>query len=202
MLLPSLEIFVDGGGNIREGIDRYLSIFNKRFDKVYVFEPNPVFYKSYENSNFKLVQKAIWIYDGKFPFFVSKDARQVGSSLLKEKLCRTKDGALVYATLTPEGKVEYVGPDFHSSPLEVECVDFSKWLKDNIHPRMHNLTLKLDIEGAEYAVLWKMIENNTITLAKNLYVEFHQQHLNVSDEDHNKLIAAIKSTGVNLSQWD
>lgn len=201
MLLPSLEIFVDGGGNFREGIDRYLLNFNKHFNKVYVFEPNPVFYKSYDGSNFEFIPKAIWTHDGKMPFFVSKDARQVGSSLLKNKLCRTKDGVLIHSAWE-SAECEYLGPDFHSTPIEVECVDFSNWLKNNINPRMHNLTLKLDIEGAEYSVLQKILDDNTIVLVKNLFVEFHQQHLNVANEVHDKLVATIKNMGVNLGQWD
>lgn len=185
MFTPNLEVFVDGGGNSAVGVERYLAKFPP-FHKVFVFEPNPAFNKSYTDKKITLIQKAIWTEDGTFPFYLSKDEKQASSSLLSDKLCRV-------------GKEFIQG--FQDDPIQVECVDFSQWLKSNIKPH-YSLTLKLDIEGAEYKVLRKMIDDGTINLVKNLYVEFHRDHLKMSIEEHNLLLSDLRGQGIEPKEWD
>ena len=36
-----------------------------------------------------------------------------------------------------------------------------------------NILLKLDVEGAEYEIIDKLIEDNTISLIKNIHIEWH-----------------------------
>ena len=185
VLFPEYRVFIDGGGNDRFLMERYLKNWLP-FDKIFVFEPNPLFYNSYKGSNLIFIPKAIWTEDCKMPLYLSKDSRQVGSSIIKEKLCRIKDKMI---------------KDFHEKPIEVECIDFSKWIKDNIKPYW-KLTVKLDIEGAEYDVLWKLIKDGTIKYIKELYVEFHANHLQMTAERHNELITALNSCGVNQKDWN
>lgn len=183
MLLPNIDVFIDGGGNDRILMEKYLAKLHP-FHKVYVFEPNPLFYNSYNNSNLILIKKAIWISNGKLPFYLSTDPRQVGSSLLQEKLCKVNNKLV---------------KDWTKDPIEVDCVDFSEWIRNNIKP-YYNLTLKLDIEGAEYKVLWKMIKDGTISFIKKLFVEFHTEHL--GEEHHDLLIAALEKHGITPHFWD
>lgn len=185
MLFPYIDVFVDGGGNSRAWVDRYLPKLPK-FHKVYVFEPNPKFHPSYNQSKFTLIKKAIWTEDCRKPFYVSKDERQVASSLLSEKLCKVDSEIIPY---------------WYDEPLEVECIDFSRWIEDNIKPYW-NLTLKLDIEGAEYDVLSHMIECGTITRVKKLFVEFHLDTLPGKKDHHDKLIGALTACGVEINHWD
>jgi hypothetical protein len=63
------------------------------------------------------------------------------------------------------------------------------------------LTLKLDIEGAEYVVLRKMIKDKTIKMVKSLYVEFHGDRFSVSTEDHNSLLKELKRNGIVPKKW-
>ena len=185
MLLPSVSILVDGGGNDCNGVRRYLSKFPS-FHKIYVFEPNPFFHKSYEESDFILIKKAMWTSNCTLPFHISKDERQVASSLLEDKLCKVNSE---------------IKPYFYDEPINVECVDFSEWIKENIKPN-HLLTLKLDIEGAEYDVLWKMIQDNTIKFVNQLFVEFHQDTVVSKRETHAELIKELKKIGITPQYWD
>jgi len=190
MLFPSLDIFVDGGGNSCIGVDNYLKRF-KKFDKVYVFEPNPYFHNSYKNKDLILIKKAIWIENCYLPFFISKDSYQASSSLLEEKLCRD---------IKPNGIDSELIPFFHSKTIEVQCVDFSEWILHNIKPH-HNLTLKLDIEGAEYDVLSKMIDDGTIHYVKKLFVEFHLESLESKREFHYNLLDKLKNINLVAHEW-
>ncbi len=185
MLFPTLEVFVDGGGNSRAWVERYMPNLPK-FDKIYVFEPNPRFHPDYDQSGFTLIKKAIWTEDCRKPFYISKDERQVASSLLREKLCKVNSEIIPY---------------WHDEPIEVECVDFSRWLEENIHP-CHDLTLKLDIEGAEYDVLSHMIERGTIKYVKKLFVEFHLDTIQGKKSHHDKLLSTLAACGVEINHWD
>lgn len=176
---------MDGGGNSRQSVERYVNKIGN-FHKIYVFEPNSFFSKSYENSNFIFINKAIWTKNCFLPFYLSKDERQIASSLLKEKLCKV-DSKIV--------------PYFEEEPVLVECVDLSDWIEKNIKTH-HRLILKLDIEGAEYDVLNKLIEEKTILKVKKLYVEFHPETVLSKKHDHHLIIEKLKKIGLLVQEWD
>lgn len=182
-----LNIFIDGGGNRCVSVQKYLKLTN--FNKVYVFEPNTLFHDNYHNSGYKLIRKAIWIENCIKKFYISKDQNQVASSLLKEKLCKVDSKRISY---------------WHDEPLTVKCIDFSQWLKLLCNSFKNNciITLKLDIEGAEYEVLQKMINDDTICLVNKLYVEFHSETLPEKKEIENQLIINLKKCGVTPNEWD
>lgn len=144
-----------------------------------------MFYDSYKDRKLTFIPKAIWTKNCEKTFYLSKDTRQVGSSLLPDKLCRV-DNKLI--------------KDFEEKPIFVNCVDFSEWLLQNTKP-FYNIILKLDIEGAEYDVLWHLIRENTIKYIKKLYVEFHLEHLPVKSKIHHELIDKLKSIGLNPLNW-
>jgi FkbM family methyltransferase len=150
-----------------------------------VFEPNPFFHKDYQNSSYILEKKAIWTENCTKTFHISPDARQASSSLFQDKLCRI-NGKLI---------------PFDANAIQVDCIDFSEWLKQNVSPRQH-VTLKLDIEGAEYDVLWKLINDKTIELVDKLYVEFHHTIMTDKTDCHNRLIEKLNSIGLPAGYWD
>jgi hypothetical protein len=71
-------------------------------------------------------------------------------------------------------------PDFHEeefneeSLYEVPAIDFSCWVKEMVarHTEVDGSTpfvvVKMDIEGAEYAVLEELVRDGTITLVSEL----------------------------------
>jgi hypothetical protein len=56
--------------------------------------------------------------------------------------------------------------------ISVESFDFSQWLSGSFTEKDY-VILSLDIEGAEFAVLEKMLQEETARLIDRLYVEFH-----------------------------
>lgn len=185
MLFPITKVFIDCGGNNYSGVKKYTSRMGK-FSKIYVFEPNPKFHSSYEESNVILLKDAVWIENTTMPFYISKDDSEIASSLLQEKLCKVNNQKIPY---------------FKEEPLIVNCIDFSQWLKNNVKPYW-KITLKMDIEGAEYTILRKMLKDNTISLIDELYVEFHLETLMNKKEEHFDLIFALSDNGVNVLPWD
>lgn len=177
------RIFIDGGGNSYQSVLKYLDRF--KADLVYVFEPNPKFHSDYD-SRVILIKKAIWTEDVKLPLYISKDSRQAASSLLIDKLCKV-NGTVI--------------SDWDDKPIEVECVDFSKWLSDNI-PIGAILTIKLDIEGAEYPVLKKLIETRVIQRVSQLLVEFHLHTLPHMKSTHAELMLLLQDANIKPLDWD
>lgn len=63
------------------------------------------------------------------------------------------------------------------SVTQIKSVDFSNWLSDIFNKHTNGadpfIALKMDIEGAEYDVLERMIENGTMAYVGYLAVEFH-----------------------------
>lgn len=179
-----MKIFIDGGGNWKKIVDRYLALVE--FDEIYVFEPNPLFYDSYNFSNYKLIKKAMWIEDAMMPFYISKDSNQVASSLFEDKFCKVNN--------------ELVS-NYWNESIDVECIDFSKWLKDNFDLN-DRITLKLDIEGAEFPVLLKMINDETIKMIEKLYVEFHLSTCPNQQDNYKKILDSFNELNIKLYDWD
>ncbi len=110
----------------------------------------------FSNINFSLVEKLVWIHDGTVAFDSdgeSSDCRLLQVSCLEE-------GA----------------PWRHPNPSavvrELPCIDLAKCLLEDFAEDDY-VILKLDIEGAEYEVLDRMIDTKALSRVRELYVEFH-----------------------------
>jgi len=89
------------------------------------------------------LNKVVWIEDGKIVFY---DDGCEGSSVVADK--------------------------YDENPVEVECFDLSTWIKRNFSVEDH-IVLKIDIEGAEYEVLNKMYDDETVNYVNKIYCEIH-----------------------------
>jgi len=97
-------------------------------------------------------KEAVWICDGEMDFYSSGRRRGQANGLFSN----------------PRGRGSKKGEKIRKA----KCVDFSKWLNDNFSSDDH-IVIKMDIEGAEYEVLQKMINDKTIGMINKLYVEWH-----------------------------
>jgi FkbM family methyltransferase len=174
------RVFVDCGSNtckvLSERIERGLE------SEFFAFEPQPDLAGCVEEARRRhpgvpiaFFARAVWVHDGTMDFYLATEwgpNHKGGSTLLAG---HTRNAA----------KVDY------SRPVAVECIDFSRWLRHNFSRRDH-LVVKMDIEGAEYAILEKMVANGTIDYVKELIVEFHwQMNETLSRERHEALRAAL-----------
>ena len=97
-------------------------------------------------------------------------------------------------------------PDHHDvkltfpETLEVEAIDFSMWIRENFVEDDY-IFLKMDIEGSEYKVLPKMIEDGTINYINDLIIEWHDWQLPSYREQTIELQHKLSSLGVNVSNW-
>jgi len=87
-----------------------------------------------------------------------------------------------------------------TNDMKVECIDFSEWIKKHCKPTDH-IVCKLNIEGAEYRVLNKMIGDGTIEWINELHVAWHWKKIRMEEEQHNILISQLERRKLKLHTW-
>lgn len=180
-LTKKKKLFLDCGGHDGCSVVKFL-LSHPEYE-VITFEANPELWRYYEHLTTQLIGKAVYDYDGEVEFLIDPiDAD--GSSLIKEK-----------------------NIDFHNEiknedcpKLTIPCVDLSSYIKE-MNEDYSEIVLKLDVEGAEYAILKKMIKDGTIKMIKKLYAEFHWHKIGVKKEEHDYLIEELNKY-VEIEYWD
>jgi FkbM family methyltransferase len=184
------RVFIDCGANTCRGLRDFIG---KHPDfEFFAFEPQPDLQHEiaevvceYPEVKVTFYGKAVWVADEVLNFFLATNwgpNHRGGSTLLKGHIHN-------------EARVDY------DHPLSVDAIDFSRWLSTNFSERDY-IVIKMDIEGAEYEVLEKMIRDGTLQMVNELYVEFHQ-HMNdnISSERHQHLTRVVRQT-THLLPWE
>ena len=198
-----MNYFIDCGTHFGQGIEQITSLYQMDSDwKIYTFEANPNTYKIFIESNLESLKQsfplleafntAIFNKDGKIYVNIEVppgegDTGQ-GSSIIDSNIWDPWNGTLT----------------FKKSECEVECIDFSKWLKSLNITNDDRVIIKLDIEGSEYDVLEKMIQDDSIVLVTDLLVEFHHHFFTNSDEmkiREDNIVNQLQQKNVNLIRW-
>ena len=142
--------------------------FRKDFDpegrfEIVTFEPNAVFAGCYSAlPRHCLIQAAVSDRDGIQDFFSTAKTVMAAHFSETNSLEKQVASALWTPRIPP-------GPN----------VDLSGWIRQNT-TIFDYLILKLDVEGAEYDILEKMIRDRTIRRLAHLFIEWHWDRVGVS----------------------
>lgn len=178
------EVAIDCGANIGK--------FTKKMCRpgvtVYAFEPDPSAFKLLSekfrhNQNVILVNKAVAAHSGKGKLYFDKRSGQdhvkwsIRSTLLAEK--------------------PNADPEAFS---EVEIVDLAEFVRSLVKPIG---MLKMDIEGAEVAVLNKLVDLGLTSKIRHIMVETHERFptLKESTEALRERVKLLKLANIDLD-WD
>ena len=161
------KVFIDCGGHVGESITRFKKSPRYSDDyKIYSFEPLPNSADKYRDmKGISFAEKAVWTEDGEMEFFTDVKQNTWGSTLIKEKDTSVLD---------------------KENPIVVETFDFSHWMGSVFHEDDF-IIVKMDIEGAEYPVLRKMIDDGTINLVNEMYIEWHYDRIGMAKKEHDDL---------------
>jgi len=87
--------------------------------------------------------------------------------------------------------------------IKKESIDLSNWIIENFN-NSDFIILKLDIEGAEYEVLEKMIRDNSINYINKLFIDWHYSKISdiISKERHDNLINKLIDRNIVPIHWD
>lgn len=175
------KLFIDCGGHDGCSAIKF-KLSNPSYDIV-TFEGNPELWPYYKNIPTELIKKLVSDYNGEVEFIIDPvDAD--GSSILKEK------NIDYYKKVKNEDCPVIVSP----------CIDLSEFIEQQAQ-HYEEIVLKLDVEGAEYAILKKMLKDGTVKYVKKLYAEFHWNKINLPEEEHDDLIAQLKNH-FEIEDWD
>jgi FkbM family methyltransferase len=128
-----------------------------RPDVLYGFDPWPGLIEGEteaEGTRVILERKAAWIEDGEIEFARVRGLRGWDSTVMRAKNSRG----------------EWSGRD---EIIRVPCFDFSAWLRGLPEPPV----VKFDVEGAEFPILERMVEDGTDALVAEVLVEWHDDKM-------------------------
>lgn len=152
------KILIDCGASNGAAIDDLMDIYGA-FDLVYAIEPNPESLNCLREKKFPFevvyLQNLVCSCDGVMKLFIGNDPTE--SSIFLEK--RT-------GNLTSDNYIE------------VECLNFSKWLEQQFCDQSNRIVCKMDIEGAEFDVLEDIIRTSQYKKIDEFLVEWHVSRLN------------------------
>jgi FkbM family methyltransferase len=84
--------------------------------------------------------------------------------------------------------------------IQIESIDLSQWVIDNFS-KDDFIVLKMDIEGAEYEVLPKMIEDGSIEYINQAFIEWHDWVMPEYKYKTSELLNSLKNANVILGGW-
>lgn len=177
-----MNIYVDLGCFDGDTVRSYQEYADKEFGKkdwkIYAFDANPKWQDNWVSTdNIKYDLKAAWIEDTELEFAVDQSESPQGSTLMPGKKA-------IWNTMPK---------------IKVQAFDFSMWLKQF---RDDLVVVKMDIEGAEFPILEKMIQDGTDTIPERMMIEFHPNKVvEYTTTDKNNLIDRLKSRGDNIIEW-
>lgn len=175
------KLFIDCGGHDGCSIIKF-KLYNPTYD-IITFEGNPELWPYYENLPAHLIKKLVSDHNGEVEFIIDPvDAD--GSSIIKEK------NIDFYKKVKNEDCPIIVTP----------CQDLSEFIAQQAE-NYQEIILKLDVEGAEYAILNKMLQDGTVKHVKKLYAEFHWNKINLPKEEHDALIEQLQPF-FDIEGWD
>lgn len=180
-----MNVFIDCGAYDGDSIEEFrnwrkVSFVDKEDWTIHAFEPNPKFdhnLKKKADSKTFIHKKAVWIEDTELQFAVDQTKSPLGSTLMSGK-------TNIWDTMPK---------------IKVQAFDFSKWLKQF---KDDFVVVKMDIEGAEFKVLEKMMADDTDKIPSVMMVEFHPNKVREYTTTYkNNLISKLQERGVNIKEW-
>jgi FkbM family methyltransferase len=177
------KYFIDCGAHCGESILMAKQRFGYDINTI-SFEPVPFLANQLieihkEDPTVQIQNSAVWIENTTKKFYIC-DLYTDGSSLLN--------------SLNELKEDQYI---------EIPCFDLSSWIKNTFTSEDY-IILKLDIEGAEYEVLNKMIDNGTIGLINEFWGEWHD--IKISDQRTKdlaqKVYSYLKDNNINFKEWE
>jgi FkbM family methyltransferase len=176
------EIAVDCGANV----GKYTEILARKGATVYAFEPNPY--------AFGLLRERC----RKFPRVHCINKGVLDETGLMKLYLRNNSEEDPVKYSTSSSFMTYSPNLNYQSSMEIEVIDLGDFIRSL--PRRVKV-LKMDIEGAEYRVLRKLIATDTISLIDHAFVETHERitgEIETEAAELDALIAQRQLTNINL----
>lgn len=193
------KVFLDFGGNRGQGVRQFVKMY--KIDdtwEVETYEPNDFCSLEKELSDLpfvKVKQEAVWTHTGTVQFnrtVMHKDGRPGNEKNMG--VAYIDEGSSVLGLNA--GDVESCVQDI----LDVKCTDISEII--NRYDPDDYILIKMDVEGAEFELVRKLLKDKTIEKVNDIYIEWHPQCMsNESEGSMMNLKNKLSETGANVHDW-
>lgn len=195
------NVFLDLGTHLGQGLTHFIEVLNITSDwNISSYEANPVTYQTFQQTEHckklttefgvQFFNKAIYDHNGTININVETPPNEgetgMGSSVIP---------------LTDWSPWQGTTKEYFKTNYTVECIDFSELIQNNIE---HNIYCKMDIEGAEFKVLQKLINKDLLKYIKKIWVEFHDHFFTNSAEmkqAKNNILQYVSKQNIQLFEW-
>ncbi len=170
------DLFIDAGANIGSISKFILDSTKSSSFPIIAFEPDPeafIALSKISDERLTKVNKAVWTSEGFTCLYRHKDW-EINQSHTSSTLVESKSNI-----------------DDKNSVL-VSTIDFADWLASSAASKV---TIKMDIEGAEYKVLKHLIRRQALKKVHRIYCEFHPNSIRFGYTSHLLLGARILLSG-------
>ena len=193
------KILLDLGTHFGQGLNQFINILkiDESWD-IYSFEANPVTFKMfngadvYKNSifNIQFLNQAVSTKNGKTIINVETPPNE-GETGMGSSIIPLSDWNPWNDSLRQNFKSKY----------EIDSINFSEFTRSLGEAEIY---CKMDIEGAEFDVLEKMINDNSINFIKEIWIEFHDHFfadkLTYSNRK-NEIISFFNKNNIKYNLW-
>jgi len=175
-----MRVFIDLGAYNGDSIQAAFSWYRKKFDRIFAFEPRKESFKDLEKKfggkdNVFLFNAAADTTTGIGKLHIGMDTEALGSSLCSGKTNCFQDKFQV-----------------------VKVLDFSAFILDNFS-KNDTIVLKIDIEGKEYDLLDKMMQDGSIDYINEIYCEWHYDKIDMTEDRHRNFLRRLQDLGFKLT---
>ena len=205
-----MSIFIDCGTNEKQGLVQIASM-NSDIDTVYSFEANTIVYDRIDKTDdVNYYNVAVSDKNGFCDFYLERCITRGdmfiggGSRLQDPKIgvtpCFTDESHFepISGGRIVNNVDEFIDDMYIKTIVPtVRLVDFINYL----NPEDHSIILKLDVEGAEYAILEDMRQSNTFSKIKKLYIEFHEWSRTPEYQSNVEWINYFKENNIEYNWW-
>ena len=167
-------VFLDGGAHKGESVSHFQDSLGcaLRPWEIFAFEPNPELH----------------------PFLSGlRDVTMIGKALAGQN----GTTSFHFGKTSLEGSIVGEKKRLIDKEVNVELLDLSEWIKSQFSADDF-VWLKLDVEGAEYEILRKILSDGNAHLLDILSIEFHNKWLGVDKAEDKRLVEQLIRAGVRV----
>jgi FkbM family methyltransferase len=202
------KIFIDCGTHLFQGLCEFVEKYNiDETWECYSFEANPITFQlsqdNYKtltqswNLNIKHYNKAVYVENTKLRVNCSKDEWGENS------FDYISAGSNVLLNAPKYDDISKANFNYNDGEILVDSIDFCEFLKSSCKKGDY-VVIKMDIEGSEFYVLPKIIEQNLFDLISEMSVEFHERFFEPKEEYKNlkyQYMQIFSDNGINIIEW-
>ena len=193
------KIFIDCGTHFGEGLD----FFIKKLEidenwEIHSFEANPSTFEAfsdknkYNNLQIKFYNLAVSDSDATVIF-----NRETPKNYPEEFMMGGGSSFMSIDEWNPWGTFK----EGYNNSIEVKSLDLSNFIANL---SSSNISCKMDIEGAEFQTLEKMIKDGSIKKIKNIWIEFHENFFSNPEpykKRKHKILEELANNNISYSEW-